>query len=312
MCCRKGKIADNYKESRGLRCCLQTSVSIIVLAWLTGLVVGPILLLRGHCDEFPTVNQTQIFQMDECIEVLDNACKGMVIVTGYFDAVCDGKNFTGTTHVACFTHVCIKSQGVVKMVIERNYYSTDPNWMWWVLPGIMVYLWWTPVIFIAILITRHLIHRFFVREDERLEEVAVSSMAKYTVSRNDSSDDDSTAIPMVLDDPKTPRIRDLTPPTPRRKKSVQASLSIAEMNEIMNGNTRKSRHSVRRNPYPDHRILLEKEIEEDTLRGGYSSFTTSGDDGAQSGNVIFKEMFSGPGTDYGYTTNEVPDLTDAF
>ena len=303
MCCRD-RLTDTYKEYSGLRTCLHITVSFCVLVWLSGLVVGPILLLRGHCDEYPTVNQTQVYKINECIKVLDNACRGTLVITGYFDATCDDKNYTGVTHLICFTQACIKSEGIVKVVTERNYYSSEPSWMWWIIPGLMVYLWWAPVIFIAILITKHLIHKFFVGAEERLEEVAVEVMSKYTSTSNiDSSDDeDSTAIPLVMDDLVAPRLRPLTPPLVKNKKTFKQSV------------TKIKRNSAKRSSYPDHRLLLEKEIKHSVVHNGYPSAVTSEDDltARQSDkNILFNEIYSGPGTDGGYSTN-VPDLLDEF
>tara|TARA_R110002049_G_scaffold1641_4_gene12508 strand:+ start:29654 stop:30496 length:843 start_codon:yes stop_codon:yes gene_type:complete len=271
-----GSLKDKYKEHRCLRLYIQTSVSICVLVWLSGLVIGPTLLLQGHCDLYPTVNQTQVFRADECIEVLDKACRGTVVVTGYFDAICDGKNYTGITHIVCFTQACIRSEGVVKIVTEKNYYSINPEWLWWIVPGIMVYLWWAPVIFIAIIITKNLIHRFFVREDEILEEETINALQYVTVNEEPPNDTHSDKIP---------RLRPLTPPLGDKPM----------MNKPMNKLSKhQSYHPKRKSiTFIDHKPLLDNEILEMRLDKPYvrKDYTTTEDE-RQSDNNLFNGVFS--------------------
>ena len=271
-----GSLKDKYKEHKCLRLYIQTSVSICVLVWLSGLVIGPTLLLQGHCDLYPTVNQTQVFKANECIEVLDKACRGTVVITGYFDAMCDGKNYTGITHIVCFTQACIRSEGVVKIVTEKNYYSINPEWLWWIVPGIIVYLWWAPVIFIAIIITKNLIHRFFVREDEILEEETINALQYVTVD-----EEDETNAEFNTND-KIPRLRPLTPPPVKPSKHQSY-------------HPKRASHGI---TFIDHKPLLDNEILEMRLDNKNirlrEEYNTTGDEsGRQSDSpVLFNGVFS--------------------
>lgn len=191
------KIIRKYKESSVFQTITLWMGPLIVILWIIGLIVGPILMLQDRCDDIPTVNEVVLHNpKDYCVDVKDNACRGTVTITGFFKGRCDGKNFTSASKKICYLELCIDGDGTIHVITERNYYNTDPSWIWWIFPGVLVYSWYTPLVILVFIFIRYVIHKYLVGEDEDIQKISAIMNDRYATHSWPVGEDEERDKPM--------------------------------------------------------------------------------------------------------------------